>query len=183
LKVGLLHGRLKGEEQEAVMSRFRDGKIDILVATTVIEVGVDVPNATVMVIEQAERFGLSQLHQMRGRIGRGAHDSACYLLSAPTTDGSEARLKVFVENSDGFRIAEEDLKLRGPGEFFGERQHGLAGLKIADPLTQMHLLKAAREEAVRLLNRDPDLKERNNQELKRQLHRRFPGFEKFVEVG
>jgi ATP-dependent DNA helicase RecG len=183
LRVGLLHGRMKQAEQEKVMHKFRDGDIVILVATTILEVGIDVPNATVMVIEHAERFGLSQLHQMRGRIGRGEHASHCFLISDPVTEDAQARLKVFVENADGFRIAEEDLKIRGPGEFFGERQHGLTELKIANPLTQMHLLKSAREEVVRLLKDDLKLEKRPNVEIKKELHKRFPEFEKFIEVG
>lgn len=182
-KVGLIHGKLDRNEQKEVMQKFRDGSLDILVATTILEVGIDVPNVSVILIEHAERFGLSQLHQMRGRIGRGEHESFCFLLSEPQTPEAEARLKVLVAHTDGFRIAEEDLKIRGPGEFFGERQSGLTELKIADPLTQMHLLKSSREEVVRLLNNDPKLLARQNQELKKQLHKRFPEFEKFVEVG
>ena len=182
-KVGLIHGKLDRHEQEEVMKQFRNGALDILVATTILEVGIDVPNVNVILIEHAERFGLSQLHQMRGRIGRGEHESFCFLLSEPQTEEAEARLKVLIAHTDGFRIAEEDLKIRGPGEFFGERQSGLTELKIANPLTQMHLLKSAREEVVRLLNNDPKLVARQNQELKKQLHKRFPEFEKFVEVG
>ena len=182
-KVGLIHGRMKKEEQERVMKFFREGELDILVATTVLEVGIDVPNATVMMIEHADRFGLSQLHQMRGRVGRGAHASYCLLLSDPETEEAKARLSVFVKEIDGFKIAEEDLKIRGPGEFFGDRQHGLVQLKIANPLTQMHLLKAAREEAMKLIQSDPKLFSRNNQELKRQLYKRFPEFERFLDVS
>ena len=182
-KVGLIHGKLDRHEQEEVMKQFRNGALDILVATTILEVGIDVPNVNVILIEHAERFGLSQLHQMRGRIGRGEHESFCFLLSEPQTEEAEARLKVLIAHTDGFRIAEEDLKIRGPGEFFGERQSGLTELKIANPLTQMHLLKSSREEVVRLLNNDPKLVARQNQELKKQLYKRFPEFEKFVEVG
>lgn len=181
-RVGLVHGRLDRQEQDRVMRDFRAGALDILVATTVLEVGIDVPNATLMVIEHADRFGLSQLHQMRGRIGRGAHASSCYLIADPTTDDAKARLDVMATHTDGFKIAEEDLKIRGPGEYFGERQHGLTELKIADPLTQMHLLKAAREEVVRLLDADSSLRARNNQELRRQLYRRYPEFEKFTQT-
>lgn len=183
LKVGLIHGRLKKAEQEKVMQEFRDGKCDILVATTILEVGIDIPNATVMLIEHAERFGLSQLHQMRGRIGRGEHEAYCLLLTEPNTEDAQARIKAFVANSDGFKIAEEDLKIRGPGEFFGERQSGLTELKIADPLKQFHLLKSSREEAIRLLTADPSLESRPNQEVRRQLYKRFPEFEKFMMVG
>ncbi|WP_164908879.1 ATP-dependent DNA helicase RecG [Candidatus Velamenicoccus archaeovorus] len=183
LKVGLVYGKMKRDEQEKTMKKFRDGKVDVLVATTVLEVGIDVANATVMVIEHAERFGLSQLHQMRGRIGRGVHESHCLLVADPKSEDAQARIKAFVATTDGFKIAEEDLKIRGPGEFFGERQHGLADLKIADPLAQMHLLKAAREDAHKLIERDPKLADPKNAELKRQLYRRFPEFERFVEVG
>lgn len=182
-KIGLVHGKMKRQEQEKTMSGFREGKIQILVATTVLEVGIDVPNATVIVIEHAERFGLAQLHQMRGRIGRGEHESQCLLVSDARSEDAQARLNAFVQTIDGFKIAEEDLKLRGPGEFFGERQHGLADLRIADPLTQMHLLKSAREDARHFLEKDPKLSDPKNAEIKRQLYRRFPEFEKFIEVG
>jgi ATP-dependent DNA helicase RecG len=182
-RLGLIHGKLDRHEQEEVMKQFRSGALDILIATTILEVGIDVPNVNVILIEHAERFGLSQLHQMRGRIGRGEHESFCIFLADPNTEEAQARLNVLVTQLDGFRIAEEDLKIRGPGEFFGERQSGLTELKIANPLTQMHLLKSAREEVVRLLNNDPKLEARQNQELKKQLHKRFPEFERFVEVG
>lgn len=147
--VGILHGKLKGPEKDAVMSAFKEGKLSLLVATTVIEVGVDVPNATIMLIENAERFGLSQLHQLRGRVGRGSHKSYCILLSQSTQDAAIARLSVMKKESDGFKIAEEDLKQRGPGEFFGTRQHGLPEFRIASLYTDMALLeqttKAARD--------------------------------------
>jgi ATP-dependent DNA helicase RecG len=151
-KLGLLHGRLKSEEKEDVMERFRRREIDILVTTTVIEVGVDVPNATVMVIEHAERFGLSQLHQLRGRIGRGGEKGTCILI-APKTPGEDARarLETMVRTTNGFEIAETDLKLRGPGEFFGTRQHGQLGFHIANPLRDFELLELARREALSLV--------------------------------
>src|SRR5215470_644980 len=151
LKLGLLHGRLSSEEKEIVMLKFRLNEIQILVATTVVEVGVDVPNATVMVIEHAERFGLSQLHQLRGRIGRGAKKSHCVLV-APihTTDNARARLETMVRTSNGFEIAETDLQLRGPGEFFGTRQSGDLGFHIANPLRDRELLDLARHEAFSL---------------------------------
>ncbi len=183
LRLGLVHGRLAKDAQQDVMRRFHKGQIDILVATTVLEVGIDVPNATAMVVDNADRFGLSQLHQMRGRVGRGPHGSCCYLIADPATDEGRRRLQAMAAYPDGFRIAEEDLKIRGPGEFFGERQHGLTELRLADPLKQMHLLKAAREDAVRLLRDDPFLESRIHQELKAALYRRFPEFEKFLEVG
>jgi len=151
-KVGLLHGRLKSEEKEEVMERFRRRELDLLVATTVIEVGVDVPNATVMVIEHAERFGLSQLHQLRGRIGRGGEKGTCILI-APRTPGEDARerLETMVRTTNGFEIAETDLSIRGPGEFFGTRQHGELGFHIANPLRDFDLLELARREALTLV--------------------------------
>jgi ATP-dependent DNA helicase RecG len=151
-KVGLLHGRMKSEEKEDVMERFRRRELDLLVATTVIEVGVDVPNATVMVIEHAERFGLSQLHQLRGRIGRGGEKGTCILI-APKTPGDDARvrLETMVRTTNGFEIAETDLKVRGPGEFFGTRQHGDLGFHIANPLRDFDLLELARREALSLV--------------------------------
>ena len=151
LKVGLLHGRLSSEEKEDVMQRFRRNEVQILVATTVVEVGVDVPNATVMVIEHAERFGLSQLHQLRGRIGRGAQKSHCVLVSAGRlTDEGRARLETMVRTNNGFEIAETDLQLRGPGEFFGTRQSGDMGFQVASPLRDRELLELARKEAFTL---------------------------------
>ena len=150
--VGLLHGRLKSEEKEKVMEEFRRHEIDLLVATTVIEVGVDVPNATVMVIEHADRFGLSQLHQLRGRIGRGGEKGTCILI-APRNPGDDARvrLETMVRTTNGFEIAETDLKLRGPGEFFGTRQHGNLGFHIANPIRDFELLELARREALSLV--------------------------------
>jgi ATP-dependent DNA helicase RecG len=153
LKLGLLHGRLSSEEKEDVMQRFRKNEVQILVATTVVEVGVDVPNATVMVIEHAERFGLSQLHQLRGRIGRGAKKSHCILVApARMTDEAQARLETMVRTSNGFEIAETDLRLRGPGEFFGTRQSGDLGFHIANPLRDRELLELARREAFALVD-------------------------------
>jgi ATP-dependent DNA helicase RecG len=146
--VGLLHGRLPSEEKESVMLRFKQGEIRVLVSTTVIEVGMDVPNATVMVIEHAERFGLAQLHQLRGRVGRGSGKSYCLALAAgPRNEVSEERLRTFVETTDGFRIAEVDLKLRGPGEFFGTRQWGIPGFHFANLLRDQEILEWARREA------------------------------------
>ena len=139
------------------MSAFAAGETDILVSTTVVEVGVDVPNAVVMVVENAERFGLSQLHQLRGRVGRGQHKSYCILISDNRSDETQARLKAMTRLRDGFRIAEEDLKLRGPGDFFGQRQHGLPAMKIADLSCDIALLQEAQGAAERLLQADPDL--------------------------
>jgi ATP-dependent DNA helicase RecG len=148
LRVGLLHGRLRGEEKEGVMRAFARGELDILVSTTVIEVGVDVPNATVMVIEHAERFGLAQLHQLRGRIGRGRHASTCILMTpAEVGEGARERLETLTQTQDGFKIAELDLKLRGPGEFLGTRQHGYLSFRIANLLRDHELLARAKQDA------------------------------------
>ncbi len=181
--VGLIHGKLKQKEQDSIMADFKFGKLQILIATTVLEVGIDVPNATLMVIEQAERFGLSQLHQLRGRVGRGEHESTCVVVSDASGADAKSRLSALVKYSDGFKIAEEDLRIRGPGEYFGTKQHGLSGLRIGNPLTQLQLLKKAKEESVRLVNSDPALESKQNQELKAKLARRFPDYEKMILVG
>jgi ATP-dependent DNA helicase RecG len=176
LKIGLLHGRLSSDEKEDVMQRFRKNEAQILVATTVVEVGVDVPNATVMVIEHAERFGLAQLHQLRGRIGRGAQKSRCILV-APTrlTDEARARLETMVRTSNGFEIAEADLLLRGPGEFFGTRQAGNLGFHIANPLRDRELLELARREAFALAadNGQQDTMQRLLRQLPAEWQRRY----------
>ena len=155
--LGLLHGKMKSAEKEAVMAAFAAGEIQLLVATTVIEVGVDVPNAVMMVIENAERFGLAQLHQLRGRVGRGKHQSTCILISDNRGEDNLRRLSVMKATGDGFVIADEDLKLRGPGDFFGNRQHGLPQLKVADLLSDMPLLQRAQSRAAALLDEDPNL--------------------------
>ena len=157
LRVGLVHGKMKPREKDAVMTAFAGGELDVLVSTTVIEVGVDVPNAALMVVENADRFGLSQLHQLRGRVGRGRHQSYCVLVTSTRNPDSRARLKVLTKTTDGFQIAEEDLKLRGPGDFFGQRQHGLPGLKVADLGCDTLLLQEAQAAARKLLAEDPDL--------------------------
>ena len=163
-RVGLLHGRLKTEEKEAVMDAFRLGEVKILVSTTVIEVGVDVPNATVMVIEQAERFGLAQLHQLRGRVGRGGEQSYCILVTSKLGDAGRERIRTMVESSDGFYIAEMDLKLRGPGEFFGTKQSGLPVLRIASIIRDQDVLEVARSEAQAFIEHPP-----SPEELKRAV--------------
>jgi ATP-dependent DNA helicase RecG len=167
LKLDLLHGRMSGAEKERVMRRFRDGETDVLVSTPVVEVGIDVPNATVMMVEGAERFGLSQLHQFRGRVGRGEHASFCILVATSDEMGSE-RLKAIEETEDGFALAEIDLELRGPGEFFGTRQSGMPDLKVAR-LGDTRLLELARSEAETLLAADPTLSEPQHAALKERV--------------
>ncbi|MCG9895274.1 MAG: ATP-dependent DNA helicase RecG [Fimbriimonadaceae bacterium] len=164
-RVGLLHGQMKPAEKDAVMDAFRRHDLDILVSTVVIEVGVDVPNATVMIIEDAERFGLAQLHQLRGRVGRGAHQSFCILISEGRSEESQARLKVMVETTDGFRIAEEDLRLRGPGDVAGTRQSGALDFRVADLVRDSVMLEKAREAAGMLLDDDPQLELPQHQAL------------------
>ena len=182
-KLGLVHGKLKQKEQDRVMSAFKNKKINLLVSTTVLEVGIDMPRATCMIVEHAERFGLSQLHQLRGRVGRGSSASFCLLISDAKSQEAELRLSAMVKYSDGFRISEEDLKIRGPGQFFGREQHGLSELTIGDPLVQMQLLKKAREEAIRLLGADLNLEARQNQLLKERLRLKFPEYEQMTLVG
>jgi ATP-dependent DNA helicase RecG len=182
-KVGLLHSRMKSDEKEAVMARFRRGEIHVLVSTVVIEVGVDVPNATVMMVEHAERFGLAQLHQLRGRIGRGAAKSTCILMAEPETEEAQRRIQVMCETSDGFRIAEEDLKLRGPGEFFGTRQHGMPELMIGNVIEDYDLLRLARNEAFTWIEKDPALAQPDSEPLRRALVKRFKDTMKLIEVG
>ena len=157
LRVACVHGKMKPRDKDRIMADFVAGETDILVATTVIEVGVDVPNAALMIVENAERFGLSQLHQLRGRVGRGAHKSYCILVSDNDSEEVRARLKIMSKTNDGFQISEEDLRLRGPGDFFGSRQHGLPEMHAADLGTDVNVLQKAQEEARRLLERDPDL--------------------------
>ena len=162
--VGLVHGRLKAEEKQAVMSAFAAGDIDVLVATTVIEVGVDVPNASLMVIEHAERFGLSQLHQLRGRVGRGQYESSCVLIYAgPLGEVARQRLKIIYEHTDGFEIARHDLQIRGPGEFVGSRQSGVPLLRYADLEIDADLVDMARSVAEEMLSAHPELAERHLQ--------------------
>lgn len=170
--VGIVHGKMKPKEKDAVMKAFVSGEIQLLVSTTVIEVGVDVPNAVIMIIENAERFGLSQLHQLRGRIGRGKFKSTCILISDAKGDTALSRLKIMTQTSDGFRIADEDLKLRGPGDFFGNRQHGLPEMKIA-MLTDTFTLKEANQFAQELLNGDSNLNKPEHSGLKRAVDALF----------
>jgi ATP-dependent DNA helicase RecG len=155
IPIGLMHGRLPAGEKESVMQRFKQGELKILVSTTVIEVGVDVPNATVMLIEQAERFGLAQLHQLRGRVGRGGDQSYCLLVTEKMNEGARERIRTLVESTDGFYISEMDLKLRGPGEFFGTKQSGIPSLRVANILRDPDILEVARREAVDFIARPP----------------------------
>lgn len=167
--VGLLHGKMKPKDKENVMRRFAAGEIQLLISTTVIEVGIDVPNAALMVIENAERFGLSQLHQLRGRIGRGEYSSACILISDVKSGDTKRRLDVIKNNTDGFKIADEDLKLRGPGDFLGSRQHGLPDMKIADIFADRETLHLAGKEAEELIKRDPALHNPENAGLRAEI--------------
>lgn len=173
LRVGCVHGRMKAKDKDAVMGAFAAGELDILVATTVIEVGVDVPNAALMIIENAERFGLSQLHQLRGRVGRGSYKSYCVMVSDAGGDEVRARLKIMTQTNDGFKISEEDLRLRGPGDFFGSRQHGLPEMHVADLGADANVLKKAQEEASRVLASDPALASAENAALKARIDRLF----------
>ena len=173
LRVDLLHGRMKPREKEAAMAAFAAGRTQVLVATTVVEVGVDVPNSSLVVIENADRFGLSQLHQLRGRVGRGRHQSYCVLLTASRSPEALARLRTLASTTDGFRIAEEDLKARGPGDFFGSRQHGLPQMKLADLSGDLALLQEAQGAAQALLAEDPDLSRPEDRPVLDQVRRMF----------
>lgn len=181
-RVALLHGRIPNTERDATMRAFRDGLIDVLVATTVIEVGIDVPNATVMLIEHPERFGLSQLHQLRGRVGRGADASYCILLGDYGPDSAE-RLRIFAGTEDGFEIARADLRIRGMGNLFGEEQSGLPSFRVADPVRDEALNIVAREQAERLLAEDPELESRANEGIRRVLASRYSRALQLFRVG
>ena len=171
--VGLMHGKMKSVDKKKVMESFSNGETQLLVSTTVIEVGVDVPNAVIMVIENAERFGLSQLHQLRGRIGRGQYKSTCILITDAKNDTAQRRMKVMETTTDGFKIADEDLKLRGPGEFFGSRQHGLPEMKIADMLEDRSTLEETQRAAKEIMARDPELSSLESTALKNEIQRLF----------
>lgn len=184
IQVGLLHGRMKSAEKEQVMADFKSGKIQILVSTTVIEVGVDVPNATVMIIENAERFGLPQLHQLRGRVGRGTKKSFCFLIAQyPISQDAKTRLSTLAETNDGFKIAEVDLSIRGPGEFFGTRQHGLPALRIADIVKDTELLLKARDEAFRLARNDKQILSLNNAPVRAHFFKNYRDKFELARVG
>ena len=182
-RLGLIHGRLKPKEGQEIMEQFKNGKIDLLVATTVLEVGIDVPAASVMVIEHADRFGLAQLHQLRGRIGRGTEGGLCLLIAEAQTDDSRARLKAFLSTTDGFKIAQHDLEIRGPGRYFGRHQHGINELKVANPSTQIDILELARQEATALTGADPKLEKDQNRRVKEIIRKRYPTYLMDVEAG
>jgi ATP-dependent DNA helicase RecG len=183
-RIGLLHGRMRSEEKEAIMMEFKEGRIQIMVATTVIEVGIDIPNASVMVVEHAERFGLSQLHQLRGRIGRGHYPSKCILLAQyRSSEEAKVRLRAMERTTDGFKIAEEDLALRGPGEFFGTRQSGLPDFRVAHILRDTQILVEARKEAFRLIQKDPSLTYPSHGGLKNGLIKRWKGRLELATIG
>lgn len=173
LKVACVHGKMKPREKNDIMSTFVAGDIDILVSTTVIEVGVDVPNASLIIVENAERFGLSQLHQLRGRVGRGEHKSYCVLISDADNEEAKSRFKIMTETNDGFKISEEDLRLRGPGDFFGSRQHGLPAMHVADLCLDMSVLQTAQDAAKELLDIDPELCKPEHAALKEAVERLF----------
>ncbi len=173
LRVGLLHGKMKGSEKDSIMKSFKNKELDILVSTTVIEVGVNVPNATLMIIENAERFGLAQLHQLRGRVGRGSHKSYCILIYASKSDVCKQRMSIMEETNDGFKISEKDLEIRGPGEFFGTRQHGLPELKVANIFKHMKILKLAQQEARYIIGNDLKLQNYENKYLKKEVLDKF----------
>ena len=199
LRFGLLHGKLSGKEKQQVMSSFRNKEIDVLVATTVVEVGIDIPNATAIIIEHAERFGLAQLHQLRGRVGRGSAQSYCILVASqklrPKTDGTETsaqieqretamkRLETMVRTTNGFEIAEVDLEIRGPGEFFGTKQSGLPELQIADVVRDVRIFQVAHDDAARLLTKDPNLRKPEHLATRNALLRYAAANETFLGIG
>ena len=174
---------MSSKEKEKVMKDFKKGKIDVLVSTIVIEVGIDIPNASVMLIENADRFGLSQLHQLRGRVGRGDHESYCVLLANPKTDSGVERLKAIEGTLDGFEIAEADMDIRGPGELFGTRQHGLPEIRFGHLTKDFGIMEAARKEAFALIAKDPNLAEEHHKWLKNALGERFKGKLELIKVG
>jgi len=175
LRLELIHGQMDGRDKDKIMRSFKNHKIDILISTTVIEVGIDVPNASVMVVEHAQRFGLSQLHQLRGRIGRGPYPSYCILVAEPETAPAKQRIEAMLNIQDGFRLAEEDLDIRGPGQFFGPAQHGLPELKLGNILKDMELMELARSEAFSLVGKDPKLRSPQHLSIRKRLKQRFHG--------
>ena len=175
LNIGLVHGQMKSGDKRMVMDRFGAGEIDILISTVMVEVGIDVPNATVMIVENADRFGLAQLHQLRGRIGRGSERAICVLFADPSTDEAKARMEAIRRYDDGFELAEADLRIRGEGSLFGTRQSGLPDLKLARLSRDFKLIRNARSVAFRLVDQDPVLSEGGNVLLRWEVNRRFGG--------
>ena len=171
--VEFLHGKMKPREKDEIMEKFKDGKIDILISTTVIEVGVDVPNSNIMVVENAERFGLAQLHQLRGRVGRGEYKSYCILKYEGKSENVKKRMKVMCETNDGFIISEKDLELRGSGDFFGTMQHGLPEFKIANLFEDIDMLKMVQTVAMKILEKDPKLEKEENKPLRALIQDKF----------
>jgi ATP-dependent DNA helicase RecG len=174
-RVEILHGKMKPKEKDNIMFQFSKGEIDILISTTVIEVGVNVPNANIMVIENAERFGLAQLHQLRGRVGRGEYQSYCILKYQGSSDIIKKRMKVISSTNDGFVISEKDLELRGTGDFFGTKQHGIPDFKIANLFTDMSILKDVQTIAMSIISKDPVLENEENIPLKKLIDTKFKG--------
>jgi ATP-dependent DNA helicase RecG len=172
-RVEYLHGKMRPKEKDAIMEEFKNGNIDILISTTVIEVGVNVPNASLMIIENAERFGLAQLHQLRGRVGRGEYQSYCILKYQGNSDVIRQRMKVMQETNDGFIISEKDLELRGSGEFFGTKQHGIPEFKIANLFEDMQVLKMVQSLAMKILDDDPKLMQEKNEKLRKMVKEKF----------
>ena len=168
-----MHGKMKPSEKDEIMKSFKNRELDILVSTTVIEVGVNVPNATLMIIENAERFGLAQLHQLRGRVGRGKHKSYCILIYSSKSEVCSQRMGIMEETTDGFKISEKDLEIRGPGEFFGTRQHGLPELRVANIFKHMKILKLAQQEARYIISEDLKLQNYENKKLKQEVLKKF----------
>ena len=173
LRVGLLHGKMKASEKDQVMEAFKNHELDILVSTTVIEVGVNVPNASLMIIENAERFGLAQLHQLRGRVGRGSEKSYCTLIYGSKTEICRHRMAIMEETNDGFKISEKDLELRGPGDFFGTRQHGLPELRVANLFKHMKILRLVQKEAREIYAQDPALRVKDNEGIRLKIEEMF----------
>ena len=182
-KIGYIDGKMKIDERNKIMDMFSKNELNILVSTTVIEVGIDVPNATVMIIENAERFGLSQLHQLRGRVGRGLNKSFCLLIERKFTPESQRRLKIMSETNDGFLISDEDLKMRGPGDYFGKKQHGYMKLKIGNILKDGPIIRVARDAAFSLINKDPFLKNKNNFLIKKQFLKDYKEMIEFIDIS
>ena len=182
-RLGLLHGQMDGAEKNKIMRRFRQGDLDILVSTTIVEVGVDVPNANVMLVGNAERFGLAQLHQLRGRIGRGTYKSYCLLQGNPGSEDAWKRLQVMEQTTDGFKIAEEDLRIRGMGNLLGAEQSGTPGLRLADPVKDQRILKAAREEAMQLFAEGVEFKGGDWHFLRDGMEALYAEVRKYLKVG